>query len=68
LRRAPASFAGDQLVAAADSPDDQGLNDSARANRLSQFIESGLREPGSRLVRAGVKQIDIEQQGTASDR
>jgi hypothetical protein len=54
-RRPPTPLARDQLVARADLPHNERLDDSAGADRLRQFLECCLWKPGSRLVRARIE-------------
>lgn len=60
LRSAPAAFAGDQLVAKADPADDERLNDSAGADRAGELLEGFFAKARSRLIGAGVDEIDID--------
>ena len=60
LGGAPAAFAGDQLVAKTDPPDDKGLDDSTRADRASQFLKRLLAKARARLIGAGIDEIDID--------
>src|ERR1700735_3064982 len=57
---APASFAGNQLIAQADATDHERLDDAAGANRLREFLERFLTEPSARLIRARVDEVDID--------
>jgi hypothetical protein len=65
LGRAPAAFAGDDLVAlrlarrgAIDGTDDDRLDDSLRLDRCRQFLERFLAHVDARLVPAPLQQIE----------
>jgi hypothetical protein len=62
LGGAPAAFTGNQLVAKADPPHDERLNDPARTDRARQLLERLLAETCPRLVGAGVDEVDIDLQ------
>jgi hypothetical protein len=60
LRGAPATFAGDELVAAVNFADDERLDDAARLDRAGEFVKSLFAEAGARLIWAWIDQIDID--------
>lgn len=60
LGGAPASLAGDQLVAKADSPHDERLDDTACADRTGQLLESLFAKARARLIGARIDEIDID--------
>ena len=68
LCRAPATLAGNQLVAVSNSARNERLNDSTRADRARKLFERFLPEASSRLIGAGVNQVDIDLQQAISRR
>jgi hypothetical protein len=62
LRGAPSPLARDELVSCAELSHDQRLDDSARANGLRQFLDSGFCKSCTRLVWAGIKKVDVDLQ------
>jgi hypothetical protein len=60
LSGAPTAFAGDKLVTAGVAADDEGLNDSARANRLGELLQSLLAEARAGLVGAWLDQVNVD--------
>lgn len=59
LGRAPAPFAGDELVTRTNAPNDERLNNPAGVNGTSEFVEAFLAEMGAGLIRARVNQVNI---------
>jgi hypothetical protein len=64
LRSAPATFAGDELVAGSNSADDERLDDSAGLNRSRKFFKRFFAEAASRLIRAWIDQVDVDLKQT----
>lgn len=63
LSCAPAALAGEQLKTRAAPADDERLDNSGAADRLRQFVESGLSEACPGLIGARVDQVDIDLEG-----
>ena len=65
LRRAPAPFAGDDLVAALDAADDDRLDDAVGADGSREILDLARRPSRARLKRVGPQQIgvDVEARG-----
>lgn len=57
---APAAFASEELISCGTFANDERLDDAGAANRLRQFIKSGLGETCTRLVRTGVDEINVD--------
>jgi hypothetical protein len=62
LRRAPAAFAGDDLVTlAADRTHHDGLDHALGAQRVGQLLQAGLIHVAARLVLAGLQGLDRQR-------
>ena len=62
LGSAPAALTSDQLIALADSANNERLYDAARPNRAGELFERLLAEARSRLIRARIDQVDVDLQ------
>src|SRR6202044_990698 len=60
LRGSPPAFAGYELVAVSDSPNDQRLNNAAGADRARKLVQGYFAESCSWLERARIDQVDVD--------
>ena len=60
LRRAPATFAGHDLVAAVDAPDHDRLDDAVGPNRARQVIDPLVVDVRARLKLVGPQQVGVD--------
>jgi hypothetical protein len=62
LGRAPATFAGDKLIAAGAAAHNERLNDAARTDRLRELFQGLFAEARARLIGARLDQVDVDVQ------
>jgi hypothetical protein len=60
LRGAPATFPGNELIAKADAPDEERLDNATRTNRLRELLKRLLAKTRARLIGARIDEVDID--------